>query len=112
MTLDSVNSIRESYGYFFDIFELISVAIFTLDLFVRIWTAPLEYSNKDETNFRSRIRYLLSFGGIIDVVSILPFYLQAIFPGADTAPTCKPEIGDSSTVICNTLLYSSHSFPP
>jgi voltage-gated potassium channel len=83
VTLDSVNSIRESYGYFFDIFELISVAIFTLDLFVRIWTAPLEYSNKDETNFRSRIRYLLSFGGIIDVVSILPFYLQAIFPGAD-----------------------------
>ena len=83
VTLDSVNSIRESYGYFFDIFELISVAIFTLDLFVRIWTAPLEYSNNEETNFRRRIRYLFSFGGIIDVVSILPFYLQAIFPGAD-----------------------------
>jgi voltage-gated potassium channel len=83
VTLDSVNSIREAYGHFFDTFEFISVAIFTLDLFVRIWTAPLEYSNKDETNFRKRIRYLLSFGGIIDVVSILPFYLQAIFPGAD-----------------------------
>ena len=82
VTLDSVNSIRDLW-IFFDIFELISVAIFTLDLFVRIWTAPLEYSNKEETNFRRRIRYLLSFGGIIDVVSILPFYLQAIFLGAD-----------------------------
>ena len=83
VTLDSVSAIHASYGYFFDIFELISVAIFSLDLLVRIWTAPLDYSNKGETNFRSRVRYLLSFGGIIDVVSILPFYLQAIFPGAD-----------------------------
>ena len=32
--------------------------------------------------------------------------------GAATAPTCKPEIGDSLTVICIILLYSSHVAPP
>lgn len=83
VTLDSISWIRASYGHFFDVFELISVVIFTLDLIARIWTAPLEYSNKYGTNLRCRIRYLLTFGGVIDLVSILPFYLQAIFPGAD-----------------------------
>jgi len=34
VTLDSFNSILNSYGYFFDFFELISVAVFTLGLFI------------------------------------------------------------------------------
>ena len=36
----------------------------------------------------------------------------ATVSGAATAPACKPEIGASLTVICITLLYSSHVAPP
>jgi len=30
----SVNSVQKSYGYFFDIFELVSVIVFALFLFI------------------------------------------------------------------------------
>lgn len=34
MMLVSVNSVQKSYGYFFDIFELVSVVVFALFLFI------------------------------------------------------------------------------
>ena len=34
MMLVLVNSVQKSYGYFFDIFELVSVVVFALFLFI------------------------------------------------------------------------------
>lgn len=83
VTLDSVPSLRAGYSVYFDYFEIFSVVVFSADFLARLWTAPLEYTKKQKSSFMARLKYILSFGGIIDLLSILPFYLQALFPGAD-----------------------------
>ena len=60
------------------IVETFSVIVFTIEYIVRIWTAPLLYPTK--TPFRARLRYITSFMAIIDLLSILPFYLPFVLP--------------------------------
>lgn len=53
--------------------EVVSVIIFTIEYFLRIWTADLLYPNKNW--FVAKIKYIFSFLAIIDLLAILPFYL-------------------------------------
>ncbi len=61
----------------FYVAEVISVVIFTVEYLLRIWTADLLYPN---TNIIvAKIRYVFSFLALIDLLSILPFYLPMFF---------------------------------
>jgi len=60
------------------IVEIASVAIFTADYVIRLWTANLMFPQMGP--IRSRLRYVVTGMAIIDLVSILPFYLPAILP--------------------------------
>ena len=50
-----------------------------------MWTAPIK--GHGDVNFtvscKYRLKYIFSFGGIIDLLSILPFYLRSFFPYLD-----------------------------
>ena len=56
----------------FHVIEVITILIFCVEYILRIWTADYLYPDKSE--FRSRLRFLISFDGIIDLVTILPFF--------------------------------------
>ena len=56
----------------FHIIEVITILIFCVEYILRIWTADYLYPDKNE--FRSRLRFLISFDGIIDLLTILPFF--------------------------------------
>ena len=56
--------------------EVVSVIIFTIEYFLRIWTADLLYPNKNW--FIAKIKYIFSFLAIIDLLAILPFYLPLL----------------------------------
>ena len=85
VTLESVPALYENYQNLFRILEIVSVIIFTIEYFGRLWSAP----SQDTTNqslfnsLRYRISYVFSFNGLVDLISILPFYLQSIFPYLD-----------------------------
>jgi voltage-gated potassium channel len=71
---ESVDSINAQYAHYFDPIEHFSVIIFTIEYILRIWTSV------ENPRFRhSRVRYLSSGMAIIDLLSILPFYLDFIF---------------------------------
>ncbi len=55
----------------FHVIEVITILIFCVEYILRIWTADYLYPDKSE--FRSRLRFLVSFDGIIDLLTILPF---------------------------------------
>ena len=58
--------------------EEVTVAFFAVDYVLRVITAPCMYENLPD---RKAIRkYLLSFAGIIDLLSFLPHYLPVFFP--------------------------------
>jgi len=70
MIFESHESIRKSYGSFFYYFELISIVIFSLEYIYRISHSYIEKGMKGTVN------YIFSFFGLIDLISILPFYLN------------------------------------
>jgi voltage-gated potassium channel len=78
--LESVDSIGSVYGAQFAMFETLSVAFFTLEFLLRLWSNGARHSDSD---WKGRKDYIFSFHGLVDIISILLFYLQAIFPGAD-----------------------------
>ena len=58
------------------IIETISVVIFTLEYILRLWSADLSYPKLSP--FRSRMRYVISFAAMIDLISLLPSYISVI----------------------------------
>ena len=80
--LETVDQISEAYSDFFFVFELFSVAIFSIEYLMRLWTIV----DGPNANFRApvagRLRYALTPMALIDIAAILPFYLS-VFIGID-----------------------------
>jgi len=58
--------------------ELITIIIFTIEYVLRLLTSDLLYP--DVPKIRSLFKFIFSFLGLIDLLTILPFYLPFIFP--------------------------------
>jgi voltage-gated potassium channel len=63
--------------------ELITVLAFTVEYILRVWTA--EYLYPAVSRGRATAKYMLSFGGVIDLLSFLPYYLPFFFPAGVVA---------------------------
>ena len=72
MILESHASIKATYGDSFHIFEIISIIIFSVEYIYRIAHASYKEGTK------GAFAYIFSFYGLIDLISILPFYLNQI----------------------------------
>ena len=83
VTLESVSDFSVKYANQFYAIEFFSVVIFSIEYLARLWVSAAKNAAEDKIFGSSRLGYMLSFSGVIDLVSILPFYLQALFPGLD-----------------------------
>jgi voltage-gated potassium channel len=79
VVLESVPSIATVYGAWFLSFEAASVAVFTVEYVLRIWSAAENPSWSSRGPWYARFRQVFSFLGIIDLLAIAPFYLSAFF---------------------------------
>ena len=75
---DSVPSYSLYYGSFFRAFEIFSVTIFTVEYLIRIWTCNID--PKFNSFVLGRLRFIIQPMAIIDLLAILPFFLQMLFP--------------------------------
>ena len=75
--MESVKDANEEYGQFFRELEHFSIIVFTVEYFLRIWTAP--ENPKYQKPGWGRVRYGLSTMSMIDLFSILPYYLTYLF---------------------------------
>ncbi len=75
--------LQEKYGNIFLILENITVVFFTLDYVLRVWTA--RFLNKELNEGHAIRKYMLSFTGIVDLLSFLPYYLPIFFPAGTVA---------------------------
>ena len=67
-----------AYGSLLLLTEYITAAYFTVDYFLRLWTA--RYLYPDVSPKRAVLKYALSFAGLVDILSFLPYYLPFFFP--------------------------------
>ncbi|QDT38205.1 ion transporter [Stratiformator vulcanicus] len=71
LMLESVEDLDEKFHAWFDALEWFFTLVFTVEYTARIVVA------------RRRWRYMFSFFGLVDLVSILPSYLMLVIPGAE-----------------------------
>jgi voltage-gated potassium channel len=75
--LDSFSSISTRYSAILNIFEAISIIVFSIEYVLRIISSP--YKNKDSFDIKLVLKYIISPLALIDLLSILPFYLPLLF---------------------------------
>lgn len=76
---ETVPTLSAAYGSFFSAFEIFSVAIFTLEYALRLWTAVEVPFLKRLPPWTARLKLALRPALLIDLVAILPFYLSMLF---------------------------------
>ncbi len=81
--MNTFAGIRESYGGILAAIEAVTVAFFAVDYVLRLYTAECLYPEKQRKN--AVFRYMVSFAGIVDLLSFLPYYLPVFFPAGAAA---------------------------
>ncbi len=78
VVLDSVSSIETSFGGVLKGFEVFSVAVFTVEYCLRLWSCVTDprYSNP----VAGRLRFALTPLAIIDLLAVAPFYVALMLP--------------------------------
>lgn len=71
------------YGSLLLTIERLTVAFFAVDFLMRVITAKCLYPNESELG--AVRKYLLSFSGIVDMLSFIPYYLPVFFPSGAVA---------------------------
>lgn len=75
IVLESFSELYLPYRTYFDLFEAFSVFVFTIEYLLRLWISDLHFPGNHIT---SRLKFAKSPLGIVDLLSILPFYLPFI----------------------------------
>lgn len=75
---ETVPALESAYAPLFDWFERVSVAIFTVEYVARLWTAPEVPYLKRDAPWRARLQWAQRPYLLLDLIAILPFYLQAM----------------------------------
>jgi voltage-gated potassium channel len=75
--LETVPSIYEPNKEFFHNFDVFSVTVFTVEYVLRVWSC--NHDPKFKHSIKGRLKYMLTPGALIDLLAILPYFLQTFF---------------------------------
>ena len=77
LVLGTMNELFDAAPQAFDLINTVSVAIFTVEYLLRVWscTADPRYSG----SIKGRLRFMLSPLMVIDLLSILPFFVLLVY---------------------------------
>lgn len=80
VVLETEPALQARYGGVFQIIEIVSLAAFTLEYLLRLWSAPdgAPYSRKKP--WAARWAYARTGPALIDLATVLPFYLTLVTP--------------------------------
>jgi voltage-gated potassium channel len=80
VVLESVPRYQAAFGNEFQAIEIVSLVVFSAEFALRIWAAAEHAPYRDLPPRRARWRYVLSADGLVDLVSVLPFWLAFVVP--------------------------------
>lgn len=74
--IGSIESVQQRWGTFLDVFEIISVIVFTIEYITRLWSCTMD--PRFAGIIRGRVRHAMTPMLIIDLLAILPFFLPLL----------------------------------
>ena len=78
---ESVPSLNARYHELFFLIEIVSLVVFTVEYLLRLWVASEHEPNRHLPPNRARLKYATSAAGLVDLLSVLPFWFAPILPG-------------------------------
>jgi voltage-gated potassium channel len=81
VALESVPNIEAQYGLAFELIEDFTLLVFAIEYGLRLWCAVDHAPYRHRSAMRSRIKYVTSLAGIIDLFAVLPFLYAVMLPG-------------------------------
>lgn len=81
--LNTFDNLAAMFRPVFTQIEAITVAFFAIDYVLRVYTSKYLYPDKSEP--MAVFKYIISFAGVIDLLSFLPYYLPVFFPAGAAA---------------------------
>jgi len=76
LVLETVHWCQVRWHVFFDVFEFVSVMIFSVEYLLRLWTCVT--SRRYTSPVSGRLKFALTPMALVDLLAILPFYLPFI----------------------------------
>lgn len=76
---ETVPHLAETYGFYFQVFDLFCVAVFTVEYTLRLWSCVEIPVLQQLKPLRARLRFAGRPLLLIDLIAILPFYLGSLF---------------------------------
>ncbi len=78
VVLETVNWLYVRYATVFHVFDLFSVAVFSVEYVLRLWTCTV--NPRFRSPIRGRLHYMITPMAIVDLLAVLHFYLSFILP--------------------------------
>ncbi|MCA1908078.1 MAG: ion transporter [Magnetospirillum sp.] len=75
VVLESIEHLSIAHGPAFHAFDLFSVAVFSIEYLLRLWTAVELNDKRFHHPVLGRLRWMVSPMALIDLLAVLPFYL-------------------------------------
>ena len=80
VALESMPQFGERYAFVFELIEYVSLAVFSVEYGLRLWTAVEHGPHRDLHPLRARLKYALSPAGLVDLIAVLPFWFALVLP--------------------------------
>jgi voltage-gated potassium channel len=80
VALESVPKYGARYALAFNLIEIISLVVFTVEYGLRLWVAVEHGPHRHLNGARARLKYALSPAGIVDLAAVLPFWFAFVLP--------------------------------
>jgi voltage-gated potassium channel len=80
VALQTMPTFEPAYALWFDIVEIFSLVVFTVEYGLRLWVAVEHGPHQHLSATRARLKYALSPAGLVDLVAVLPFLFALVLP--------------------------------
>ena len=80
VVLSTVPSVASRWSNEFLVFEIFSVAIFTIEYLLRLWCCVETRQYHHLPRWKARLRWMISPLGAVDLLAIAPFYVLLLLP--------------------------------
>jgi len=74
--LETVKALSIQYKFFFHVFEIFSISVFTIEYILRLWSCTSD--NRFKHSIKGRLLFVKSPLALIDLIAILPFFLPMV----------------------------------
>jgi voltage-gated potassium channel len=77
---ETVDGLDARYGFYFRVFNVFSVAVFSIEYLLRLWSAVEIPMLSRMRPWQARLRFALRPMMLIDLFAVLPFYFSWLYP--------------------------------